>query len=129
MQVILGGRTHKKPVRNQGEQDGSWGRGSQTKMSFQKSSLSLTPQGALESDGTVQLVKLVGQGSTPEIAYQPREGHLAGPTIGPATGICGHRLNTEHLPRQLVSLSVCYFFLLTKNIKHFLYVRAKGYLF
>lgn len=85
MQVILGGRTQKNPVRKQGEQDGSRGRGSQTKMCFQKSSLSLILQGALESDGTMQLAKLAGQGSTPEIAYQPREAHLAGPTIGPDT--------------------------------------------
>ena len=85
MQVILGGRTHKKPVRKEGEQDSSRGSGSQTKMRFQKSSLSLIPQGALESDDTMQLVKLVGQGSTPEIAYQPKEGHLGRATIGPAT--------------------------------------------
>lgn len=85
MQVIHGGRTQKKPVRKQGEQDGSRGGASQTKMYFQKSSFSLILQGALESDGTMQLVKIVEQGATPEVAYQPREGHLAGPTIGPAT--------------------------------------------
>lgn len=51
---------------------------------------------------------LLDREPTLAVAHQPREGDLDEPPIAPAMyNMCGHDINMEHLPRQLMLLNIC----------------------